>query len=251
MLRASSLFIIYNQITPLLSSFLCHHSYSQLYRLFFLPYRLFAKNHRLKERQRKEREALIVTTAEAVFLEKGYHDMSIDEIAVRVGIAKGTVYLHFPGKEELVVAILERDMQALLQEIDVIIDSDTYATSRIKLEAVLHYMHNSLFDKQAQFLSTMYSGVDLKRRIMKQGSLIQELWHGVITRVTTLLEQGKAADELDKSIPTQVMLMMIFGIFSPKGYQHLLQGDNISSDEIAKHLIRVCFNGIAVRKDTE
>lgn len=204
----------------------------------------------LKERQRKEREALILTTAEEVFLEKGYHDTSMDEIAARVGIAKGTIYLHFPGKEELVVAILERDMQSFLQEIDSIIDSGAYATPRTKLEAVLNYIHTGLFNKQAQLLSTIYSGVDLKHKIMEKGCLIHELWDGAITRVSILLEQGKVADELDSSIPTQVMLMTIFSIFSPRSYHHLLLGDNISSDEMAQYLIRICFNGITARKDT-
>lgn len=204
----------------------------------------------LKERQRKEREGLILTTAEEVFLEKGFHDTSMDEIAARVGIAKGTVYLHFPGKEELVIAILERDMQSFLQEIDAIINSDEYATPRAKLEVVLHYMHTGLFKKHAQLLLTMYSGVDLKRKIMEQGCAMHELWNGVVTRITALLEQGKTANELDSSIPTQVMLLTIFGIFSPRSYQNLLLDDSMSSDEVAKHLVRVCFDGIALHKNT-
>ncbi|HEX6109636.1 MAG TPA: helix-turn-helix domain-containing protein, partial [Ktedonobacteraceae bacterium] len=72
----------------------------------------------LKEKQRGEREALILQVAEEVLMEKGYYETSIDEIAARVGIAKGTVYLHFPSKEDLVIAIFERDMQQLLQYID-------------------------------------------------------------------------------------------------------------------------------------
>src|SRR5256885_7463499 len=69
----------------------------------------------LKEKQRQERKALILQAAEEVLMEKGYHETSIDEIAARVGIAKGTVYLHFPSKEDLVIAIFERDMQQLLR----------------------------------------------------------------------------------------------------------------------------------------
>ena len=76
----------------------------------------------LKEKQRQEREALILQAAEEVLMERGYHETSIDEIAARVGIAKGTVYLHFPSKEDLVVAIFERDMQQLLQYIDLTMD---------------------------------------------------------------------------------------------------------------------------------
>ena len=83
----------------------------------------------LKEKQRQEREALILQAAEEVLMEKGYHETSIDEIASRVGIAKGTVYLHFPSKEDLVIAIFERDMQQLLQYIDTTMSS-THDISR-------------------------------------------------------------------------------------------------------------------------
>ena len=72
----------------------------------------------LKEKQRQEREALILQAAEEVLTEKGYYETSIDEIAARVGIAKGTVYLHFPSKEDLVVAIFERDMHKLVELVE-------------------------------------------------------------------------------------------------------------------------------------
>src|SRR5437762_11119399 len=78
----------------------------------------------LKEKQRQEREALILQAAEEVLAEKGYYETSMDEIAALVGVAKGTVYLHFPSKEDLVVAILTRDLQNLLQAIETIIASD-------------------------------------------------------------------------------------------------------------------------------
>src|ERR1700694_4233456 len=72
----------------------------------------------LKEKQRQEREALILQAAEEVLTEKGYYETSVDEIAARVGIAKGTVYLHFPRKEDLVIAILERNTQRLLELVE-------------------------------------------------------------------------------------------------------------------------------------
>ena len=99
----------------------------------------------LKEKQRQEREALILKAAEDVLMEKGYHETSIDEIAARVGIAKGTVYLHFPSKEDLVVAIFERDMQHLLQSIDSTIDSTL--TAREKIESIFDLMHGGIMTK--------------------------------------------------------------------------------------------------------
>src|SRR5581483_3825458 len=86
----------------------------------------------LKERQRQEREALILQVAEEVLMEKGYYETSIDEIASRVGVAKGTIYLHFPSKEDLTVAIVMREIKQLIAQIEVIADSEGSAQSKLE-----------------------------------------------------------------------------------------------------------------------
>src|SRR5256712_11178232 len=96
----------------------------------------------LKERQRQEREALILQAAEEVLIEKGYHETSMDEIAARVGIAKGTVYLHFASKEDLVFALFERDLQKLQRALEEKI-ALTLAP-RAKLEALLQVMFEGI-----------------------------------------------------------------------------------------------------------
>ncbi len=66
----------------------------------------------LREKQRQERQELILQAAEQVFTEKGYYDISLDEIARRVGIGTATIYSHFSSKEDLMVAaIFERALQ--------------------------------------------------------------------------------------------------------------------------------------------
>ncbi len=56
--------------------------------------------HRLlKEKLREARAGLILDVAEEVLAEKGYHDASMEEIAARAGVAKGTLYQHFPRYE--------------------------------------------------------------------------------------------------------------------------------------------------------
>jgi len=67
------------------------------------------------------------------------HETSMDEIAVRVGIAKGTVYLHFPSKEDLVMAIFERSVRKLFEGVEASIASET--TTRAKMEAALRFMY--------------------------------------------------------------------------------------------------------------
>src|SRR5205085_10875029 len=96
--------------------------------------------HRLlKEKLRQERAELILDVAEEVLAEKGYHDTSMDEIAARAGVAKGTLYQHFPSKENLVFALFERNL--VLFEQTVVQAVATLSTARARLERILRYVY--------------------------------------------------------------------------------------------------------------
>jgi AcrR family transcriptional regulator len=50
----------------------------------------------------------ILEAAESVFADKGYHDAAVDEIGRATSMSKGGLYFHFPSKEELFFAVLDR-----------------------------------------------------------------------------------------------------------------------------------------------
>ena len=50
----------------------------------------------------------ILDTAYELFSRRAIRDVGIDEVIERAGVAKATLYRHFPSKDELVVAFLER-----------------------------------------------------------------------------------------------------------------------------------------------
>jgi AcrR family transcriptional regulator len=61
------------------------------------------------------RHAEILTAANKVFGSKGFNDATLDEIANEAGVAKGTLYLYFPNKEELFLATIRETLQGLLR----------------------------------------------------------------------------------------------------------------------------------------
>ena len=71
-----------------------------------------------KQRMMIKREQLIIETVNSLLATKGYDAMTVDEIADTVGIAKASLYRHFPSKEALAVGALVDTMQAGLDEID-------------------------------------------------------------------------------------------------------------------------------------
>jgi len=63
---------------------------------------------RLSRQDRKERtRADLVAAAREVFLRRGFHDASLEEISEHAGYTKGAVYSNFAGKDELFLAVFD------------------------------------------------------------------------------------------------------------------------------------------------
>ncbi|MEU4361601.1 helix-turn-helix domain-containing protein [Promicromonospora sp. NPDC023987] len=60
-------------------------------------------------RRRIERAERILDAASELVLRWGYDKMTIDDVARRAGVAKGTIYLHWSSREELFAALLRWD----------------------------------------------------------------------------------------------------------------------------------------------
>jgi AcrR family transcriptional regulator len=66
----------------------------------------------------KERKRLrIVRGAAELFIQYGYRKTSVDDIATRAGVAKGTVYLYFKNKSEILIQAIAREKQQYLSQI--------------------------------------------------------------------------------------------------------------------------------------
>lgn len=72
-------------------------------------------NHSVKlSRREREKEAHrqeILTVAMKVFSEKGYYAATLDEIALKAEFSKGTIYLYFSNKEDILNTILKDAME--------------------------------------------------------------------------------------------------------------------------------------------
>ncbi len=52
-----------------------------------------------------------------VFVARGYHAAAMDEIAERAGVSKPVLYQHFPGKQELYLALLDESVESLIEAV--------------------------------------------------------------------------------------------------------------------------------------
>lgn len=71
----------------------------------------------LRERQRTERQDLIVETAEVLLAESGYQGWTLADLADRAGISRRALYHHFPSKEAIAAETLARNLRAQTGEL--------------------------------------------------------------------------------------------------------------------------------------
>lgn len=68
-----------------------------------------------KEKQLIVRESAILDAVHLLLAKKGYELMTMDEVANEVGIAKASLYKHFPSKEALAAAAMIRLLERTLE----------------------------------------------------------------------------------------------------------------------------------------
>ncbi len=202
----------------------------------------------LKERQRQEREELILNTAEEVLLEKGFYNTSMDEIAARVGIAKGTLYHHFDRKEDLVLVLFERLLQESVTSMEQLGQGGTPSE---RLHSILNTMYQRVYGSRFQLFFSLFHGLDLYQIFQSRKAPISDAMQRIANHVSTLLEEGKADGSFDRSIPTPIMVTMFFSMISPKAFKRIIIDQQIDPACIAEYVSCVFFRGIAAPPSTD
>jgi AcrR family transcriptional regulator len=105
----------------------------------------------------------ILEAAAQVFRQKGYHGASMEDIAKAVNLQKPSLYHHVSSKQEILLALLDRALELLLEQISAISTQSIPADEKLKemiraylrilaentdLSAVLLFEHRSLERKQ-------------------------------------------------------------------------------------------------------
>jgi AcrR family transcriptional regulator len=73
--------------------------------------------------RRAQRRQKIVECAALMFAQRGYDDCDMECVAAKVGVAKGTLYLYFPGKQELFFACVDWGMREMQQAVQLAADA--------------------------------------------------------------------------------------------------------------------------------
>jgi AcrR family transcriptional regulator len=86
-----------------------------------------------RQKEKEDRKEAILAAAREVFFEQGIRRATVDEIAARAEVAKGTVYLYFDTKETIVAHLLLEGLDALGERLAMAYDEAFPLTAEARL----------------------------------------------------------------------------------------------------------------------
>jgi AcrR family transcriptional regulator len=89
---------------------------------------------------REDIRDLILDATDRLLARYGYRKMTMDDLAQEVGIGKGTIYLHFPSKEEIVLSHVDRIVERLKGELSKIASGGGQPAARLRRMLVMRVM---------------------------------------------------------------------------------------------------------------
>lgn len=92
----------------------------------------FDKGADLPEPKRKKRNR-ILRAANDLILQHGYRRTSMDEVARKAGMAKGTVYLYFKNKHDLLIQLIVEEKKQYISRVQHVFAADVKPRERLRL----------------------------------------------------------------------------------------------------------------------
>lgn len=133
-----------------------------------------------RQTQKQFTREKIIIAAKQIFIEKGIINTATSQIAEEAGIAHGTLFLHFPNKDSLVIELLDVELSKFTNNIKQLIIETTDIITILNQYLNLLQAEEGFFSSLARELPSYKS--ELRRKILFRESLIREHFHQMIEK---------------------------------------------------------------------
>lgn len=165
---------------------------------------------KIKQRTAVRRDQ-IAQAALALVAELGLAELSMARIAERLGLATSAMYRHFPGKEEILDAVI--DLIGSRLEANISAASRASEDSLARLEFLLQ-RHIALVRENSGIPRLLFSGEVFCGSKGKREQLFR-LITGYLARVTEIIREGQRAGSIRNDVDAPTLAVHFLGIVQP------------------------------------
>ena len=189
-----------------------------------------------KRMTHNERRNQLIEVGRSVFARDGYEGTTVEAIARAAKVSKPIVYEHFGGKEGLFAVVVDREVNALTDQMSAAVSE---GTARERLEqAVLAFL--TYVERSPDGFSVLTRDAPMERQGQGMPSVISD----VVVRVQDIFgERLKAAgfDPVAAPIYTHALIGMVTMVAQWWGTE---KRKKFKKEEVAQHLVALAWMGL-------
>jgi AcrR family transcriptional regulator len=189
------------------------------------------------------REDAIVTTVMRLLAEKGFDQMTVDEVAADVGIAKASLYKHFPSKEALAAAAMVQALGTALAQVDAE-QAVPGASAFDRLRAITRW---TLQTQLAGAMPTLPAENSSLRNALINDRAYMDRLMTLSDALGAWIVQAQSDGTIDRALPPEAVLFTIYARACDPVLGFLKAGGSYSDAQIVDWVMATCFNGLAAR----
>lgn len=189
----------------------------------------------LRERKKQETRQRILDVSVDLFQTQGFRRTSVDEIAARANVSRGTCFNYFPNKESILREIATRELEQLQQ-----LAEDDRASSPVA--TIRHVMHRLVADTLPYLRVTRY--VFLEALLYPSNENAFHVRLGSI--LGRLVQNAQDRGEIRADLSPAGVVHAITGTYLAVIFEHIAHHeDTPDANASVERIIDMIFEGIA------
>ena len=174
----------------------------------------------------------ILRAAIEVFARNGYFNAKVAEVAKAAGVADGTIYLYFDGKEDLLVTVFREHTRNYLQSLERDLAHVRRPEERLRI-AIRHHLETLGRDRSLAIVAQ----VELRHSLKFMSLLSQQEVADYLNMLRKIVEHGQSDGSFRRTLHPQLVAKAVFGvldemvtswILSEKEYELAMHSEQIA-----------------------
>jgi AcrR family transcriptional regulator len=198
-----------------------------------------------RERKKRELRRKIYEAAFELFLEKGFEETTVEEIAERADVAKGTVFNYFPRKTSFLAAVADDWTSRLVEELGPV--EGWSGTTREKLERAFLFLTDLAVQNPGLSRLAFFESLRHMHSPWNEGRITdEEPVRQFLAISRCVLRQGQLSGEIRPDVEPEHAATLIESAFYRTLVHWLQEGGSVDGlhDEISGKL-DIIFEGVA------
>jgi TetR/AcrR family fatty acid metabolism transcriptional regulator len=194
----------------------------------------------------ERRIADIMTAAKAVFIEKGYNEALISDIAERAGVVEGSIYRFFTNKRALLIRVIEHWYEEMLAR-----DTEQFAGVRGSWNQIRFIVHHHLMSIRREPALSRLVLQEFRPDPGYRDTRLFQLNQTYVHRVIDVIKEAVANGEFRSNVSPGLIRDMIYGCIEHRTWAFLRNEGDFDAEETADSITDIVYRGLAIDQKTE